>query len=149
LAYSIGIAGTVKIIFQPGEETGEGAMAMIAGGCLDDPTVDVIASLHVSPHWCDDLTGDKMGFRPGGLLVCMDKLMIRVDGRISGKGRASSSVAASCCRIISELQSIVSYDVDPLETVVVSVCQVDIDRNQEGKEKGMITGTDVFPVRFF
>ena len=70
--------GTVKLIFQPGEEVlPGGASLMIKEGVLENPKVDKIAALHVFPT----MNVGKIGFRPGQYMAACDELYITVNGK--------------------------------------------------------------------
>ena len=70
--------GTVKLIFQPGEEVlPGGASLMIKEGVLENPKVDKIAALHVFPT----MNVGKIGFRPGQYMAACDELYITVKGK--------------------------------------------------------------------
>jgi len=70
--------GTVKLIFQPGEERlPGGASMMINEGVLDNPKVDKILALHVYPS----LDVGKVGFKPGLYMAACDELYLTVKGR--------------------------------------------------------------------
>lgn len=70
--------GTVKLIFQPGEEVlPGGASLMIQEGVLENPTVDKIAALHVFPT----MDVGKIGFRPGQYMAACDEIYIDVNGK--------------------------------------------------------------------
>src|SRR5260370_22735246 len=72
------LAGTVKFMFQPGEEGHAGARRMIEDGLLDaDPKPDVAFALHIFPNF---KAGAIVG-RPGPLLAAVDTWTIRVKGR--------------------------------------------------------------------
>ena len=71
--------GTVKIIFQPGEEKlPGGATKIIASGELDNPKIDVIVGQHVYP----EMEVGKLGFRPGKYMASSDEIYIDVNGPV-------------------------------------------------------------------
>ncbi len=69
--------GKVKLIFQPAEELVSGANAMIAGGVLDDPAVDLILGLHV---W-QPIQSGKVGLRRGAMMASTDTFQIEIAGK--------------------------------------------------------------------
>lgn len=70
--------GTIKLIFQPGEELlPGGASIMIKEGVLKNPTVDNIIALHVYPS----MEVGKVGFRSGKYMASCDELYLRVNGK--------------------------------------------------------------------
>lgn len=115
--------GTVKLIFQPAEETLGGAAGMIAAGILEgEPHIDAIIGAHVM---ADRLAG-QIALRPGPNLAAADAFTVRIvgagaHGASPNRGRDPIPVAAE---IVMALQTLVSRRLDPLEAAVVSVCQV-------------------------
>ena len=111
--------GTVKLMFQPGEEGAGGAVAMIHDGILDDPPVDAAFALHVSPAH----PAGHGSTGPGPHAPAADTTEITVTRK---GGRAafphttidSTYVAA---QILVALQSIVSREVDPIDTAVLTI----------------------------
>lgn len=118
------LEGTVKIIFQPGEEgnaTGPGgAKRMLEDGALENPKVDVLTGLHVGK-----LGGSRVGellFRPGPTMACMDKFDIVIEG-VGSHGSApqfSIDPIMIAAEIISTVQTIVSREMSPLTPAVIS-----------------------------
>ena len=109
----------VRLIFQPSEESGSfpGARAMVGENVLDG--VDAITGLHV---WMDVPSG-KIGYRKGPLMASADKWEVRLQGK-GGHGAVphmaiDPTLAAG--HLITMIQSIVSRETDPLESIVVSV----------------------------
>ncbi|WP_456421422.1 M20 metallopeptidase family protein [Thermococcus sp.] len=112
--------GRVRLIFQPAEEGGNGAVKMIEGGALDG--VDVIFGFHV---WMD-LPSGLIGIREGPFLAGAGFFEAGIIGR-GGHG-ASPHEAVDPIPIASEvvlaLQTIVSRNINPVETGVVSVTAI-------------------------
>lgn len=69
------VTGTVQFIFQPAEESLDGAQAMLADGVLDDPTPDVIFALHAFP-----LPVGQVGLAAGPCLAGMQEFRVRFEG---------------------------------------------------------------------
>ncbi len=113
------IGGTVKLMFQPAEEGLGGAFAMIADGLLETPKPDVALSIHVS-------SGHDTGtavVREGPLMAASDGFQIVVRGR-GGHGASPHETIDAVLvgtQIVVALQTIVSRNVDPNETGVVTV----------------------------
>ena len=117
--------GTVVVLFQPTEEGSGGARAMIEDGILDRLGVDEIYGMHNWPG----LPVGEFAVRTGPQMAAVDFFEIAVQGR---GGHAAlphtvidTSLAAS--HIVVAVQSIASRNVDPLSTVVVSVCGIQTD----------------------
>uniref|UniRef100_J3MH30 Peptidase M20 dimerisation domain-containing protein n=1 Tax=Oryza brachyantha TaxID=4533 RepID=J3MH30_ORYBR len=107
------LEGTVRLLFQPAEESGAGAKRMIDGGALED--VEAIFAVHVSHQHPTSVIGSRTGPLLAG---CGFFKAIIHSGRRSG-----DPVLAAASTIIS-LQSIVSREADPLDSQVVSVAMV-------------------------
>ncbi|MFA6506847.1 MAG: M20 family metallopeptidase [Treponemataceae bacterium] len=117
------IPGKVRLIFQPAEEAGydSGAPAMIAEGALDG--VAAIGGIHA---WAQ-LPSGKFGFRKGTCMASADLWEMTIQGK-GGHGSAPHNAidpTVAVAHIISMLQTVVSREIDPLESVVVSVGKVE------------------------
>jgi amidohydrolase len=104
--------GSIKLIFQPGEEKlPGGASLMIKEGVLENPSPSAILGQHVFP----DLPAGKVGFRPGMYMASCDELYLTVKGK---GGHAAlphkfTDTVLIACEIISSLQTIVSRHAKP------------------------------------
>ncbi|MGA2504263.1 MAG: amidohydrolase [Anaerolineales bacterium] len=116
------LGGTIKFMFQPAEEGLGGAEKMISNGILENPKVDVALGLHV---WNEKPVG-WIGVSNGPAMAGAEIFRIKVVGR-GGHGAvphlAVDPILASA-QIVTALQGIVSRNVAPLETAVVSVCTI-------------------------
>jgi amidohydrolase len=116
------IHGRIKFVFQPAEETGEGAKAMVADGALAEPHPDFSVGLHL---W-NDLPLGKIAVTPGPCMAAADLLLIKITG--SGGHGASPHLArdpiVAAAQVISALQNVVSRNVEPLESAVVSITAI-------------------------
>lgn len=111
------IHGTVKLFFQPAEEIGEGAKAMIKDGAMDG--VDSVFAIHL---WSNINTGE-ISVEAGPRMASADWFNISVTGK-GGHGSAphecvDALVVASS--MVMNLQSIVSRQVNPLDTLVLTI----------------------------
>jgi amidohydrolase len=116
------LAGTVKFMFQPAEEGMGGAEKMIESGVLENPKVDVTLALHV---WNEQPVG-WFGIANGPALAGAELFKVKVRGK-GGHGAAphfAIDPVLAAAQIISALQGIVSRNVAPLQTAVVSVCTI-------------------------
>lgn len=106
--------GTIKLVFQPGEEGGAGAYHMLREGALDQ--FQAIFGLHVLPY----LETGSIGSRPGPMLAGCGRFLATIHGK---GGHAASPhvtvdpVLAASSAIIA-LQHIISRETDPLEAGV-------------------------------
>lgn len=109
--------GTVKLIFQPGEEVAQGALAMIKDGVMEG--VDGIFGIHI---WNDVETG-KVSVEAGPRMASAGMFKVYITGK-GGHGAmphqtVDASVVASA--IVMNLQSIVNREINPSDTAVVTV----------------------------
>ncbi|MBB4010042.1 M20 aminoacylase family protein [Allorhizobium taibaishanense] len=119
LAESGRFDGILTLIFQPAEEVGAGAKAMIRDGLFDRFPVDAVFGLHNWPG----VPAGAFGFVEGPAMASVDKAVVRVIGK-GGHGaepqQAIDPVLAAAS-IVTALQSIVSRNVDPRDMGVVTV----------------------------
>jgi amidohydrolase len=111
--------GTVKLVFQPAEEGLGGAEAMVADGVLQNPRPDFSLSLHM---WNEKPVG-WFGITPGPVMSASDRFTIKITGK-GGHGAAphlTIDPVVAGAQVISAVQSIVSRNVPPLESAVVTV----------------------------
>lgn len=111
------IHGTVKLFFQPGEEVAKGAKNMIKEGVLQG--VDGVFGMHV---WSDLKVGH-VSVEEGPRMASADLFTIRVKGK-GGHGSAPHQgvdAVVTSSAIVMNLQSIVSRELSPMESAVVSV----------------------------
>ncbi len=112
------LRGTVRLLFQPAEEKGTGAKAMIKAGALEG--VQAIFGMHNKP----ELPVGTVGLAPGPLMASVDGFKLTVTGK---GGHAAIPDAAidpivAASAIVGGLQTAVSRSVSPLDSAVVSVC---------------------------
>ena len=112
-------AGTVKLMFQPAEEGGGGAVKMIEAGLLENPTVDAAFALHV---WHETQTGTLVA-RSGPLLAGANSFTITVTGRGGHASRPERAVdpVVAAAHIVTALQTLVSREVEPGIPAVVTL----------------------------
>lgn len=113
------LCGSVKFIFQPAEETTGGAEGMIKKGCLENPKVDYMLGLHVKP----ELPAGTLGVRYGKVHASSDMFKILVQGAKGHGAHPEQGIDAILCaaQIITSLQGIVSRNISPLKSAVISV----------------------------
>lgn len=110
--------GTLRFIFQPAEEHGKGALKMISDGLFDRFPVDSIYGLHNMPS----LETGKISLNAGPIMGAEDNFVIKITGQgghaaMPHNGKDAMTIGAS---IVSELQTIVSRNINPLHGGVVS-----------------------------
>jgi amidohydrolase len=119
--YQSEMAGRLKFLFQPAEEGLGGALAVIADGVLADPRPDVAFSMHV---WTPSPLG-KIRVVEGPCMASSSVFTLAVQGR-GGHGAAPHLAVdpiLAAAHIVAALQSIVSRNVNPQDSVVVSIGQ--------------------------
>lgn len=111
--------GTVKLLFQPAEETDGGAEPMVAAGAMEHPHVDRVYGLHVMPR----LPVGTVETRAGTLNASTDSVCITVHGRAGHGAYPESSVDAIVCaaQVITALQTLVSRNLSPLQSAVLTL----------------------------
>ena len=108
----------IKLIFQPAEESGNGARRMIQDGALASPAIDAIFALHGWP----DLPPGEVGVHGGAVMSSVDNFEITVTGK-GGHGaqphKARDPIYAAA-QIITASQTLISRGTDPLEGAVLT-----------------------------
>lgn len=113
------LKGNVKLIFQPAEETVGGAKPMIKEGVMENPKVDEIFGLHVAP----EIPVGKIGVKYDKMNASSDTLNINIYGESTHGAYPHGGIDAIMItgNVITALQSIVSRNLNPLESAVVSL----------------------------
>lgn len=112
-------SGTLKLIFQPGEEMHPGGGSlMMEAGVLDNPRVDAILALHVYPH----LPAGMVGFRSGQYMASTDEIHIRIQGKGGHAALPHQTVdpIAIAAETIVALQQVISRRSNPISPSVLS-----------------------------
>jgi amidohydrolase len=112
-------AGTVKLMFQPGEEGFGGARAMIEDGLLENPHVDAAFALHVDPQ----IPAGQIAYTPGVANAYSDRVFIRVHGKGGHAARPHSAVDSTlvAAHILIALQTLISRETDPTQSAVITI----------------------------
>lgn len=119
--YQDELAGRLKFVFQPAEEGLGGAFAMIADGVLNDPKPDVAFAMHL---WTPEPFGN-VRVMEGPCMSSSSVFTLTVQGK-GGHGAAphlAVDPVLAAAHIVAALQSIVSRNVNPQDSVVVSIGQ--------------------------
>ncbi len=121
LARTRDFSGAAVVIFQPAEEGGAGAQAMIDDGLMENFAIEEVYGMHNMPS----LPVGAFALRKGPLLAAADFFVIRLEGKgghAAQPHKCVDSIVAGA-QIVTALQSIVSRNVDPLNSCVVSVAR--------------------------
>ena len=113
------LPGTVKLLFQPAEETDGGAEPMVQRGVMENPHVDRVYGLHVQPY----LPVGVIETRAGTLNASTDDVELTIHGRSSHGAYPESGADAIVCaaQVIKSLQTLVSRSVSPLTSAVLTL----------------------------
>ncbi len=125
LAETRNFDGTAVVIFQPAEEGGAGAEAMIQDGLVDRWGIDEFYGMHNMPG----MPVGQFSIRPGAMMAAADQFDITVTGKggHAAKPHECIDTTLTAAQIVVALQSVVARNVDPLKNAVISVCVVSTD----------------------
>jgi hippurate hydrolase len=121
LAETRNFAGDAVVIFQPAEEGGAGAAAMIEDGLMDRFAIDQVYGMHNGPG----IPLGSFAIRSGPVMAATDEVNIRIEGlggHAAKPHKCIDSVMVGA-QLITALQSIVARSIDPLESAVISICE--------------------------
>ncbi|KRE18106.1 amidohydrolase [Bosea sp. Root381] len=111
--------GTAVVVFQPAEEGGAGAKAMIDDGLMSRFGVHEVYGMHNKPG----LPIGQFDVRKGPTMAAADRLHIKIEGKgghAAAPHRVNDPIVAAC-QLVTALQTISSRNADPLDSIVVSV----------------------------
>ena len=113
------LKGTVKLMFQPGEEMGCGSKLMIDDGLLENPHVDAAFALHVMP----DLERGRFFFAPDVASASMDTFIIQVQGKGGHSSMPNQTIDASmiATQLYTQLNLLMTREADPRSMVTFSI----------------------------
>jgi amidohydrolase len=138
-------SGSVRFIFQPAEELLRGGKALVEGGVLAaDPRPDAVFALHGWP----DLPEGTFSARSGASMAASDIFSITIRGKGGHGARPHLAVnpILTAVRLIQAIQEIVTQAIDPLQQVVISVCQIHAgNANNVIPDTAVVSGT----IRYF
>jgi len=118
LAETRNFDGTAVVIFQPAEEGGGGGKAMIEDGLMERWKIQEVYGMHNMPG----IPLGAFGINPGSMLASTDEFTITISGRGGHAAKPHETIdpIATAAAIVQSLQTIVSRNVDPIDSVVVS-----------------------------
>ncbi|MGA3310889.1 MAG: M20 aminoacylase family protein [Xanthobacteraceae bacterium] len=120
LAETRNFAGTAIVIFQPAEEGGAGAQAMVRDGLISRFGIEEVFGMHNYPG----LPMGEFAIRAGAMMAAADHITINLEGVGGHAARPHLAVDTVLvgAQIVNQLQSIVARNVDPLQAAVISIC---------------------------
>jgi hippurate hydrolase len=112
-------AGTAVVIFQPAEEGGAGANAMVKDGLMERFAIEEVYGMHNFPG----LPVGRFAIRSGPLMASADRITIEITGLGGHAARPHLTVDPIVigAQIVNQVQSIVARNVDPVDSAVVSI----------------------------
>ena len=121
LAETRNFAGDAVVIFQPAEEGGAGAAAMIKDGLMERFGIEQVYGMHNGPG----LPVGSFATRPGPIMAATASIDIKIEGLGGHAARPHKCIDSVLVgsQLITALQSIVARSVDPLESAVISICE--------------------------
>jgi hippurate hydrolase len=121
LAETRNFAGDAVVIFQPAEEGGAGAAAMIEDGLFERFAIDQVYGMHNGPG----IPVGSFAIRPGPIMAATDAIDIRIEGLGGHAARPHKCIdpVLAGAQLITALQGVVARNVDPLESAVISICE--------------------------
>ena len=121
LAETRNFAGEAIVIFQPAEEGGAGAKAMIKDGLMDRFKIEQVYGMHNGPG----IPIGSFAIRPGPIMASTASIDIRIEGHGGHAARPHKCIDSVMVgvQLIQALQQIVSRNVDPLDSAVISICE--------------------------
>src|SRR5262245_9610839 len=121
LAETRNFAGNAVVIFQPAEEGGAGAAAMIKDGLMDRFGIEQGYGMHKGPG----IPIGSFAIRPGPIMAATASIDIRIQGHGGHAARPHKCIDSVLvgAQLITALQQIVARNVDPLESAVISLCE--------------------------
>ncbi|WP_153771359.1 M20 aminoacylase family protein [Labrenzia sp. CE80] len=119
LAETRNFDGTIVVIFQPAEEGGAGAKAMIDDGLMTRWNIDEVYGMHNYPG----MPVGEFAIRKGALMAATDEFHVKITGRGGHAAKPHETIdpIVAGSQIVTALQTIASRNADPLKSVVVSV----------------------------
>lgn len=116
------LQGTVRCIFQPGEEADGAALALIEQGILENPSIEAVIGLHLWPY----ISLGSIGIKQGSITASCDDFQIVIKGKGGHSARPHQAIDAIAisAQVIQNLQTIVAKRFNPVHPVVIHVGKI-------------------------
>lgn len=140
LAETRNFNGAVAVIFQPAEEGGRGALAMVEDGMMERFGIEEVYGMHNMPG----MPLGTFAIRKGGIMAAPDKFSIKITGRggHAAEPHRTADPIVIGSQIVGGLQMIAARNANPLRSVVVSVTQFHAGTTHNIiPEEAFLTGT--------
>ncbi len=123
LAETRNFNGTVALIFQPAEEGGAGALAMVDDGMMERFGIDEVYGMHNMPG----IPLGQFAIRKGGIMAAPDRFTITINGRGGHAAQPHKTIDPIFIgsQLVGSLQAIAARNADPVHSVVISVTRFD------------------------
>jgi len=134
------LKGTLKVFFQPAEETVGGAKRMVQEGCMENPNVDYVIGKHVMPY----LEAGEVEIKYGKLNAASNGIKIVITGLASHGAYPEQGIDAllAASSVIQNIHTVVSRQISPLDSAVISLGTITGGTKQNTIcDKVIITGT--------
>jgi hippurate hydrolase len=121
LAETRNFAGDAVVIFQPAEEGGAGAAAMIKDGLMDRFGIEQVYGMHNGPG----IPVGSFAIRTGPIMASTASIDITIEGHGGHAARPHKCIDSLLvgAQLVTDLQQIVARNVDPLDSAVISICE--------------------------
>lgn len=116
------LSGTVRFVWQPGEENRAMGRDLVAAGALENPRADLVTALHGAPGFPFGVLALRTGAMDAS--TAHFKVIIRGKGGHSSRPHQSRDPVIAACAAVVELQSVVSRRINPLRPAVLSICRI-------------------------
>lgn len=114
--------GSVRFVWQPGEENRAMGRDLVEAGALENPRADLVTALHGMPG----LPLGVLALRDGAMMASCAHFKVTIRGKSGHSSRPHQAIdpVVAAAAVVVELQSVVSRRIDPQQAAVLSVCRI-------------------------
>ena len=114
--------GSVRFVWQPGEENRAMGRELVEAGALENPRADLVTALHGMPG----LPVGVLALRDGAMMASCAHFKVTIRGKSGHSSRPHQAIdpVVAAAAVVVELQSVVSRRIDPQQAAVLSVCRI-------------------------